>query len=111
MKVLNLAIAFLATGVIASRIKYYMRFTEGGIDGNGSSKDKAGGKIDDKHDDDVVNKMGEWSDNKYKAVKSGIVRNLITISLVKDVRTINEAVDAIADAQHILHSHINEADD
>ncbi|KAJ6783489.1 hypothetical protein PWT90_10618 [Aphanocladium album] len=105
MKFLATAILLLATEAVATRVAYSFSFTEGGIEGKGGKTTKNGKSIPDDKEQSVIDHIGEWSDHKYAATKSGKGVNLITVTNVHPPKTSGEAKDQLADAQKIVIKH------
>jgi len=70
--------------------------------GKGGAEKKAGGNIDDSKDELVLKNMKEWSHNKFKASQHAATK-IITVQLVDNVKTKNEASDAITQAQQLVN--------
>ena len=107
LKALSFATLLLASQVFASRVNYSMKYTEGGIEGNGGAEKKAGGRIDDSKDDLVLNNMEDWSNNKFTASQHAATK-IITVKLVSSVKTSNEASDAVSEAQQLINQNIKD---
>lgn len=105
MKFLPVAILLLATEALSSKISYSTGYKKGGINGKGGIENKAGGTIPDDKDNDVLEHMKKWSDDKFQAKRNDRTK-IIIVSRIDKVDTKGEADDANNAAQQIVNKHI-----
>merc|ERR1712113_36012 len=80
MKLLTVGIAFFIAGVLADKKLTYSCYNKtGGVKKDGHNETKAGGTISDDLADKILDKMEDWSDDKYEAKQNKIRRELVTI--------------------------------
>ncbi|KAJ3476020.1 hypothetical protein NLG97_g9264 [Lecanicillium saksenae] len=107
MKFFTTALLLLITEAVATRVAYSMGFTEGGVEGKGGVTTKNGKKpIPDDKEESLIEHMGNWSDNKFKATKSTSGVNLVTITNVHKPKHSSEAKDQLEEAQKIVNKHM-----
>lgn len=98
VKVLLLAFLLLATNVLAVRVTYSAKFTGQKV-GERTSKLAT---VEDDKGEQIVEKMGTWSNGKYTAKKSGSAANMITVTNVVEAPSKGAANDMVQDMQHIV---------
>ena len=99
-KVLLLAFLLLATDVFAARINYSAKYH----DGKKISRTSKNAEVPDDKEQLILDKMKEWSDDKYEASKSK--HNIIQVTNVEVAASKGKASEEVQDMQHIVHEHI-----
>ncbi len=103
-----LAFLLFAANTFAARLVFWADYKQGTGPSDHTSKMSPKGVPDDK-EDDVVNKIGEWSDGKYTAKKNRL--NIITIKNKDIAKDRDAATDLIKDMEKVYRAHVKEEDD
>jgi hypothetical protein len=106
IKVCLLAV-LLATEAWAVNIQYTAKYNGKDLKVNAATQTekKAGGTLTDEQGTEVIEKMGEWSDNKFKATKSKSV-NVITVVNTSNAKNKNDATSEVNEAQQLVNKNI-----
>ena len=100
LKVLLLAFLLLASNVFAGRINYSAKYK----DGDKISRTSKNANVPDDKEQDIIDHMREWSDNKYEAGKSR--HNIIQVTNIEIAESKGEASEEVKDMQHIVNKNI-----
>jgi cell fate regulator YaaT (PSP1 superfamily) len=107
IKVFLLAVLLLATEALAININYTAKYNGKDLKGNAATQTekKAGGSLTDEQGQEVIEKMGEWSNNKFKATKSRVA-NIITVVNTSNAKDKNDATSEVNEAQQLVNKNI-----
>ena len=99
LKALLLASLLLTTEVLAARITYSAKFH----DGHKIPHTSKLGNVPDDKEQDILDNMAHWSDNKYSAKKSK--HNMILVVNAEAAASRGKASEEIQEMQSIVHKH------
>jgi hypothetical protein len=107
LKLITFAGLLLVSQVLASRVSYVAWDKTGGVDKSGKLERKLGGPIPDEEDDDVLLKMGEWSEARFWARRHDRT-GIIIVEAVERDNDKSRALALIAEAQHIVQQNLGQ---
>lgn len=88
-----------------TRVYYTTKYTKGGLNNKGGKRNIAV-DLEGVNGDLIVEKMGEWSGNTFEAKFSDKDHNIIIVSAVIPVGTVNEAIEANKLAKNFIQSNL-----
>ncbi|KAI9722707.1 MAG: hypothetical protein M1812_001638 [Candelaria pacifica] len=100
LNVLLMAFLLLATNVFAARINYSAKYK----DGDKTSRTSKNANVPDDKEQDILDNMKSWSNDKYTASKSKF--NIIQVINVEEAASKGKASEEVQDMQSIVSKHI-----
>lgn len=107
LKLITFAALLLACQVFAARITYSAYNKSGGINKTGNWENKAGGRIPDDKDEELLNDIGDWSDGKFTASQNART-GVIIVKAVEAAEDKTGATNLNNEAQQLVIQHIGQ---